>query len=192
MAAPHSHRSSVIGRQKAELRARMIALRATLDPALGGPLAEHVLRDVTLPPAARVAGIWPLPGEIDLRPLWHALHGSGRTVLLPQTTPRGEILQFRRWHPECVMVRERFGTECPDGDLAIPEIIFVPLLAFDRRGHRLGYGGGYYDRTLAAYPDIPAIGFGYAAQEVEKIPCAEHDRQLQAVFTELGKVVLKI
>ena len=169
----------------------MIALRATLDPTLGGRLSEHVLCDLKFPPTARIAGVWPLPGEIDLRPLWHALHGSGHIVLLPQTPPRGEKLLFRRWHPECRMVWERFGTRRPDSDLDTPDFIFVPLLAFDRRGNRLGYGGGYYDRTLAAYPDILAIGFGYAAQEVEEVPFAPHDRLLQAVFTELGKVALE-
>jgi 5-formyltetrahydrofolate cyclo-ligase len=142
-------------------------------------------------PAARVAGVWPLPDEIDLRPLWHALHQRGHVVLLPQTPKLGQILQFRRWHPGCRMVRERFGTDRPDGDLDTPDIIFVPLLAFDRRGHRLGYGGGYYDRTLAAYPEIPAIGFGYAAQEVEEVPCAQHDQPLQAIFTESGRVIAK-
>jgi 5-formyltetrahydrofolate cyclo-ligase len=169
----------------------MIALRATLDTTLGGPLADHVLRDVSLPPGARVAGVWPMPGEIDLRPLWHALHHSGHIVLLPQTPKLGQILQFRGWHPGCAMVRERFGTERPDGELDTPDIIFVPLLAFDRRGHRLGYGGGYYDRTLAAHPDIPAIGFGYAAQEVEEVPCAAHDRPLRSIFTERGKIELR-
>ena len=190
MAAPHSLQSTEVDRRKADLRASMMALRAAQDPALGSLLTEHILRDVALPPGARVAGVWPLPGEIDLRPLWHALHDRDYIVLLPQTTPRGEILQFRRWHPGCGMVHERFGTQCPDGELDTPDIIFVPLLAFDRRGHRLGYGGGYYDRTLAAYPEIPAIGFGYAAQEVEEVPCAPHDRQLPAIFTEGGKVVL--
>jgi 5-formyltetrahydrofolate cyclo-ligase len=168
----------------------MIALRATLDPALGSALAAHILRDVCFPPAARVAGVWPLPGEIDLRPLWHALHDRGQTVLLPETPPRGEKLLFRRWHPACAMVPERFGTERPDGDVDTPDIIFVPLLAFDRSGHRLGYGGGYYDRTLAARPETPTIGFGYAAQEVAEVPCAPHDRQLQTIFTELGRVEL--
>jgi len=166
----------------------MMALRVTLDPALGRSLADHVLRDITLPPTARTAGVWPLPGEIDLRPLWHALHNRGHVVLLPQTPPRGEPLLFRRWHPGCRMIRERFGTERPDGALGTPDLIFVPLLAFDRSGHRLGYGGGYYDRTLAAHPDIPAIGFGYSAQEVDKVPCAAHDRPLRTIFTELGKI----
>jgi 5-formyltetrahydrofolate cyclo-ligase len=169
----------------------MMASRATQDAALGSRLAEHILRDVTLAADARVAGVWPLPGEIDLRPLWHTLHDRGHIVLLPQTPPRGEILRFRRWHPDCGMIRERFGTERPDGELDTPDIIFVPLLAFDRRGHRLGYGGGYYDRTLAAYAEIPAIGFGFAAQEVASVPVSPHDRKLRAIFTEAGPVTLQ-
>ena len=168
----------------------MLALRAALNPAAGAVLAEHVLRDVSFPPASKIAGVWPLPGEIDLRPLWYALHERGHGVLLPHTPPRGEQLVFRLWHPACRMVRERFGTERPDGEPGTPDIIFVPLLAFDRRGHRVGYGGGYYDHTLAAHPNTPAIGFGFAAQEVAEIPAAEHDRLLSAIFTEAGSVPL--
>jgi len=168
----------------------MMALRATLDPALGAVLADHVLRDIALPPASNVAGVWPLPGEIDLRPLWHALHERGHAILLPETPPRGQPLQFRHWHPGCRMLRERFGTERPDGAHGTPDIIFVPLLAFDRIGHRLGYGGGYYDRTLATHPHAQAIGVGFAAQEVASVPLGAHDRALPAIFTETGRVAL--
>jgi 5-formyltetrahydrofolate cyclo-ligase len=195
MAVPHFFQSEVLtseelGARKAALRQRMIALRAAQDPALGAALADHVLRDLKLPGGARVAGVWPLPGEIDLRQLWHALHARGHAVLLPQTTPRGQALLFRLWHPGCPMMREAFGTERPDGPVAVPDVIFVPLLAFDRHGNRLGYGGGYYDRTLSALPHAEAIGFGYAAQCVAEVPAGPHDRRLTAVFTEAGRARL--
>jgi len=170
----------------------MLALRATLDPACGAALTAHVLRDLVFTPGSAVAGVWPLPGEIDVRPLWHALHTRGHRVLLPQTPPRGRPLIFRVWHPGCAMLPERFGTERPDGPVATPAFIFVPLLAFDRAGNRLGYGGGYYDVTLAAHPGVPAVGFGYAAQEVPAVPAAAHDIPLGAIMTELGSVALRV
>jgi 5-formyltetrahydrofolate cyclo-ligase len=178
---------SVVGRQKAELRRRMLAIRAALDPAAGGLLAEHVLRELPIDAGAAVAGVWPFRDEIDLRPLWHALHARGHAVLLPETTPPGHPLLFRQWHPDCVMIREKFGTFRPHGEPARPDVIFVPFLAFDRTGHRLGYGGGYYDRTLATHPTVPAVGIGYAALEVPQVPAGPYDRRLEMIFTERGK-----
>jgi 5-formyltetrahydrofolate cyclo-ligase len=169
----------------------MVALRATQDPAAGAAVAAHVLREVRFAPGCAVAGVWPLADEIDLRPLWHALHARGHAVLLPETPARGQALVFRRWHPGCAMVPERFGTLRPDGAVATPDLIFVPLLAFDRAGRRLGYGGGYYDRTLGAHPGVPAVGFGYAAQEVPAVPAEAHDVALGAIFTEEGAVALR-
>jgi 5-formyltetrahydrofolate cyclo-ligase len=166
----------------------MLALRATLNPALGADLAAHVLRDLKLDPGCTVAGVWPLPGEIDLRPLWHALYARGHPILLPETPPRGHPLLFRHWHPGARMIRERFGTERPDGDPGTPDVLFVPMLAFDAHGNRLGYGGGYYDRTLALHTNTRAIGFAYAAQHVDAVPHGPHDRPLARIFTEAGTV----
>ncbi len=194
MAAPHasfSSQPSAISLQKAALRRRMLAVRASQDPTAGATLADNVLRDLSLEPGSAIAGVWPFGDEIDLRPLWHALHERGHTILLPETTPRGEILIFRVWHPGCPMRAERFGTQCPEGPAGTPALIFVPLLAFDRAGHRLGYGGGYYDRTLAAHPGVPALGFGYAAQEVPAVPAEPHDRKLDAIYTEYETVLLR-
>jgi 5-formyltetrahydrofolate cyclo-ligase len=87
------------------------------------------------------------------------------------------------------MVKERFGTERPDGKVAIPDLIFVPMLAFDKAGNRLGYGGGYYDRTLASYGDTQAVGFCYAALRVDNVPAGPHDRPLKTIFTEHGIAV---
>jgi 5-formyltetrahydrofolate cyclo-ligase len=82
------------------------------------------------------------------------------------------------------MLPERFGTAYPDGPIAEPDMLLVPLLAFDRAGHRLGYGGGYYDRTLATLPTHPAIGIAYAAQEIPHIPPGPHDHPLPTIITE--------
>jgi 5-formyltetrahydrofolate cyclo-ligase len=184
MAAPHP---DIIADAKAALRRRARDLRATLDPGLGTRLAGHLLRGLALAPGAAVAGTWPMPGEIDLRPLWARLHANGHAVLLPETPPRGYPLVFRLWTPDTAMLPERFGTSRPDGPVATPDLIIVPFLAFDAVGHRLGYGGGYYDRTLAAHPGVPAIGAGYAALQVDSLPAGPHDRKLDAIFTELGR-----
>ena len=89
------------------------------------------------------------------------------------------------------MVRERFGTFRPKGEIGTPAVLFVPLLAFDRTGHRLGYGGGYYDRTLAALPGARAIGCAFAAQELDAVPAGAHDMRLEAVATERGLIRFK-
>lgn len=173
---------------KAALRAAHIARRAGLDAAaLGARAAAHAL-GLDLPAGCAVAGTWPLPGELDARPLWQALHDRGHAVLLPETPPRGHPLIFRRWRPGAAMVRERFGTLRPEGEAAVPDVIFVPFLAFDRRLFRLGYGGGFYDRTLAALPGARAIGLGFAALRVDKVPVEPHDRPLSLVVTDQGVV----
>jgi 5-formyltetrahydrofolate cyclo-ligase len=168
-----------------------LAARAACDPALGALVAAHVLRDCPPPAGAVVSGVWPLPGEIDLRPLLKELHARGHTVVLPVTPPRGQPLTFRRWRPGDVLVAERFGTMAPTGETAVPDFLLVPLLAFDRRGYRLGYGGGYYDRTLAALPRRFALGFGFAAQEVDAVPVGPTDIRLDAVATERGMIRFK-
>ena len=151
-------------------------------------LVERLL-ELDLPAGCRLAGVAPLPGEPDLMPAWDVLHARGHRVLLPETTPRGQPLLFRRWRPDAVLHPGRHGTVHPDGEPADPDIIFVPLLAWDRRMARLGYGGGYYDRTLAALPRAVAIGTGLAAQEVATVPTGLHDVPLDAVLTERGLVM---
>ncbi len=168
--------------EKHTLRQRMLANRRPPDEAAPAALARIALQNLTFP--ATVAGVWPLPGELDLRPLLHALHIAGHKIVLPYTPPRGERLVFHVWEPGMAMLPGRFGTFWPDGPVAEPDMLFVPLLAFDRAGRRLGYGGGYYDRTLAALGGRQAVGFGYAAQEVEAVPVEPHDRTMGAIVTE--------
>jgi 5-formyltetrahydrofolate cyclo-ligase len=185
-------------------RERALAARAGCDAAqsaaasaaAGAALAAHVLRDCPPPSGAVVSGVWPLDGEIDLRPLMQALHARGHPLVLPVTPPRGRPLSFLLWRPGDALVRERFGTmaplERPAGEARVPDFLLVPLLAFDRRGHRLGYGAGYYDRTLGAFravsPGRFALGCGFAAQEVDAVPVGPNDVALDAIATERGVI----
>jgi 5-formyltetrahydrofolate cyclo-ligase len=186
MAAPHS--STDLIEAKRAVRQRALAAREAWDPGLGGALAEHVLREAPPPVGAVVSGYWPMGQEIDIRPLLHALHERGHPIVLPKTPKRGNPLIFRLWRPGAVMVAERFGTMRPSGDEHAPDFLLVPLLAFDRRGNRLGYGGGYYDRTLAALPGRFRLGVAYAAQELDEVPAGPYDARLDAVATERGVI----
>jgi 5-formyltetrahydrofolate cyclo-ligase len=200
MAAPHTLNDLETAKRAA--RACAVVVRAGCDLAnravAGEALAQCVLRDYPPPSGAVVSGVWPLGDEIDLRPLMQALHARGHPIVLPVTPKRGQALTFRRWWPGDVLVRERFGTRRTEGEEMVPSFLLVPLLAFDRSLHRLGYGGGYYDRTLAALRAVPAtmhaeyapgrfaLGCGYAAQEVDSVPVGPNDVALDAVATERG------
>ena len=187
MAAPHFTSTELIAAKQA-LRAGLRERRAGCDPALGAVLAAHVLHAMPPPPGAVIAGFWPLGSEIDIRPLLEALYARGHVVALPETPPRGQPLVFRLWYPGAAMRAERFGTLRPDGGVVRPDWLFVPLLGFDRAGHRLGYGGGYYDRTLPTLPGAVAVGCAYACQEVDAVPATDYDARLRAVATERGVI----
>jgi len=109
-------------------------------------------------------------------------------LALPVTPPRGQPLLFRRWRFGTPLVPGRFGTSVPpeDAPVVAPNALLVPLLAFDAAGRRLGYGGGYYDRTLAALPGVWALGVAFAGQQVAKVPAGAHDVPLHGIATEAG------
>ena len=149
-------------------------------------MAAHVLQAGLPPAGAVVGGFWPLDGEIDTRFLLHALAERDYEIALPETPAGGSALIFRKWQPGDVLAPGRFGTQHPPGAVLQPDFILVPLLAFDARGNRLGYGGGYYDRTLAALPEAFRLGCAFAAQEIEEVPVDGNDLPLHAVGTERG------
>ena len=177
--------------RKQQQRAAAIAARAGQGPALGVHLAGRLLASWRFKPGSVIAGFWPLAGEIDIRPLLLALAGRGHPIVLPVTPARGKPLSFQRWRPGDVLVRERFGTVRPTGEPMAPDLLLVPLLAFDGRGRRLGYGGGFYDRTLAGLPGRTAIGCAFAVQRVDCVAADVHDIPLQAVATEHGLMLPK-
>lgn len=150
-------------------------------------LLEHV-------PAATfkdriIGGYWPLPGELDLVPLLEACFAQGHKLALPCTPRKGHPLTFRQWTPDDVLKGGAHGTSepYPEKPEVLPNLVLVPLLAFTKQGERLGYGGGYYDRTLAALKseqEVFACGIAYAAQEAATLPVDEYDYPLDGILTE--------
>ncbi len=178
---------------KAGLRGVAKARRAALTPAERAHAAQAVAQAFFAEPkfAARqvIAGYWPLPEELDCRPILQRLLDDGRTVVLPAIIRRDEPLQMRVWEPEAPLYPAGFGTLAPSelAPQARPDLVLLPLLGFDRLGTRLGYGGGYYDRSFAEAEGRPLmVGLAYGAQEFETIPRDEHDIALDAVVTETG------
>jgi len=174
---------------RVEAGARRRAAHAAQGETAGATLRDRLLTDIEIAGDAAVSAYWPMRDEIDPRPLLHALHDRGHPCLLPVVRGRGERLRFRVWHPGMALVAGSYGERIPGPDAteAAPSVLLVPLLAFDRTGYRLGYGGGYYDRTLAglrATGDVTAIGLAYAAQEVARVPRDATDEPLDWVITE--------
>jgi 5-formyltetrahydrofolate cyclo-ligase len=127
--------------------------------------------------------------EIDARPLLGKLAGEGWTTALPIVIAPRQPLEFRRWLPGEPTVLGKWDIPRPseDAPLLQPDVLLVPLLAFDRRGYRLGYGGGFYDRTipgLRALKSVTTIGIAYAAQEIDDVPHDELDQPLDFIMTE--------
>ena len=187
MVAPHisSPTDPDLVEAKRALRARMLEARRTWDPmAAGEAVAATVLRECPPPAGAVVSGFWPIGDELDIRPLLLALHERGHAIVLPITPKRGNPLTFGRWRPGDALEPERFGTFRPTGAAATPDFLLVPLLAFDRRGYRIGYGAGFYDRTLAGLSRRFALGVAFAAQELPEVPVGPGDVRLDALATE--------
>jgi 5-formyltetrahydrofolate cyclo-ligase len=170
--------------RKQAVRAAARLVLQGCDPAAGTLVGQRVLASGLIQPGMVVAGFLPLGHEVDIAPLLRALRDAGHIVGLPRTPPRGQPLTFHRWGHDDPLRPERFGTQTSDGPEIAPDLLLVSMLAFDRCCHRLGYGGGYYDRTLAARPGIRAIGCAHAAQERDDIPTGPTDLPLGWIATE--------
>jgi 5-formyltetrahydrofolate cyclo-ligase len=142
-----------------------------------------------------IAGYMPIGSEIDCLPLLNRLTATGVPVGLPAVAAPDAPLVFRRWLPDDPLVMGSFGISEPTeaAQQVTPQVVLVPMLAFDRQGHRLGYGGGYYDRTLKALRaasngggDIVAIGVAFAGQLRDKVPVTHDDQPLDWILTEVG------
>jgi 5-formyltetrahydrofolate cyclo-ligase len=178
---------------KVGLRTEALARRGALSPearaAASKAAADHFFARISLTPGAIVAAYWPIREELDCRPVLTRLMDSGQPVCLPVVRGEAEPLELRLWQEGTALYPSGFGTLAPEATapLVQPDYVLMPLLGFDARGTRLGYGGGYYDRTLAGLAHRPMlIGFAFASQELADIPLADHDMPLDAIVTEDG------
>jgi 5-formyltetrahydrofolate cyclo-ligase len=181
-------------RRKASLRAAALEHRAGIPSSYGRHAADTVaarlLDELQIPGGATVAGYWPLAGELDPRPGMDRLRARGHALALPRLNGRQQPLLFLAWDQGDVLVQGRFELlePHPSRPPRLPDVVLAPLLAFDRRGGRLGYGMGYYDRTLdhlRSQGRRPlAIGIAFAAQEVDDVPTGPADVPLDGVITE--------
>lgn len=179
---------------KRAFRRAALARRRTAHAAAGGAagaaVREVFAAAVPLPPGAVVSGYVAIREELDVLPLLTHLHAAGVACALPVVTARGAPLSFRAWTPEAPLWPGAFGVPEPDAAAALlrPTLLLVPLLGFDRAGRRIGYGAGFYDRTLAELraggAAAVAVGIGYAAQEWPEVPAGPYDQRLDWIVTE--------
>lgn len=192
--------SDNIARLKRAARDRARQIRAAIAPDTAAraalALADLVMRS-GLAGRGPVAGYWPLRDEMDPRPLMRHLAATGIDTCLPAMTGRGRPLEFRRWREGDPLVPGAFGVmePVPEADMVRPALVLAPMLAFDRAGRRLGYGAGFYDRTLAALraarSPVTVLGVGHAAQEMDVVPVDGYDQPLDAVATERELILFR-
>jgi len=174
--------------KKQTLRELMKKKRALLFqqyPQAGEKIATLFFDFFDLPHQTIIGAYWPIGSEFEIRPLLSKLIAEGFTCALPCVEQEG--LLFRVWEPSLILVKRNFQLLEPPitSPIVQPDVLLVPLLAFDKGGHRLGYGQGHYDRYLQHYKAL-TVGIGFKEQEVEKIPSQSHDIPLDFIMTEEG------
>lgn len=169
-----------------EMLARRAALSAEVHAAWSAQIAAHLLKQFPPPPV--VAFCWPVRQEPDVRAALLEWHGRGVQLSLPVVLGESEPLRFRTWSPHSDMAPDRYGIPTPvAGEWVLPELILIPLNGFDAAGFRLGYGGGFFDRTLAALSPRPqTIGLGFEMNRLDSIRPEVHDQRLDWIVTEAG------
>jgi 5-formyltetrahydrofolate cyclo-ligase len=178
-----------------ETREALLRARVDAGTARRGAWSEVIDRELRrLIPELGVKSLgfyWPFRGEFDARPLVRDLIKSGMTAALPAVVQPRTPLEFRRWAPGTALELGVYNIPFPkERDLIEPEALVVPLVGFDPAGYRLGYGGGYYDRTIASFAARPyAIGVGFELSRLETIYPQPHDIPMNAVLTEAGLTV---
>jgi 5,10-methenyltetrahydrofolate synthetase len=181
--------------QRQSLREALIAARQAMDPAHRAACAAAIesglerLLDRLSPNS--IGFCWPFRGEFDCRPLVTRRIQRGILAALPLIVAPAAPMVFKEWSPQAPMTEGRFGIPVPAaGDTLVPELVLLPLNGFDRLGYRLGYGGGYFDRTLASLSPTPiAVGVGFELARLDSIQPEAHDVPLDYVVTEAGVFV---
>ena len=180
---------------KADLRAGRLAARdavptdTRIEKSLA--LAAHGEDAIRFDSGTVISGFLPIRSEVDLRPLMSTFRNRGARICVPVILDK-ERIEFRELVPGAELVDCGFGTSAPgpDAEVLEPQVMLVPLSAFDPAGHRIGYGGGYYDRAIARFHEKGLqprlIGIAFDCQEVASVPAESHDVRLQAVLTESG------
>ncbi|NNF80762.1 MAG: 5-formyltetrahydrofolate cyclo-ligase [Rhizobiales bacterium] len=194
---PAARHEDSLAAAKAEARKSAAKVRAAAHKELGGlageALAQTGLEFLAHTGPAVVSGFYPYKSEIDLLGLLRRLSGEGRTTCLPIVLKAGQPLLFKAWAPGEATEPGAWDIPIPvaSAQTVEPDIMLVPLLSFDRAGYRLGYGGGFYDRTIEMFrgnKQLTAVGVAYAAQEVEEVVRGKHDQPLDWVLTETGPI----
>ena len=187
----------MVGGAKAELRHEAKARRAAAQAALGGAaaalFAEQFFAHIPLGPDTAIAGYAPIGSEADPSGIMAQAAARGHPTALPRVDAVATPLSFRLWRPGEPLADGPHGTRQPgwEARLVVPGLVLLPLLAFDGAGRRLGYGGGYYDRTLEALRmngRVLAVGLAFSAQEVEELAEDDGDQRLDWIVTERGAV----
>ncbi len=176
---------------KERLRSEMLTRRDALDESVRDQAADRIAKYALDLPEFRnitpVGAYWPIRSEVDPRPLMEELIARGQDVALSQILH--PHLSWRLWEPGDMLVKGGFGVRepGPDAPEVFPKALLVPLVAFDRRGGRIGYGEGHFDRAIAALEaqhPVLTIGLAYAVQEIDEVPVEPHDRLLDVIITE--------
>jgi 5-formyltetrahydrofolate cyclo-ligase len=172
--------------QRAALIERRLAIAGDDRARWSERITTGILRELATRRAALLGFYWPFRGEYDPRGVTELLHAQGVGLALPVVVRKMAPLVFRSWHPGARLESGVWGIPVPaDGEVVLPDTLLVPLVGYDRQGFRLGYGGGFYDRTLAAMPRRPmtlGVGFGFAL--LETIYPQRHDIRMDVVITE--------
>ena len=178
-----------------ETRARLIQARLDVPieerVATGDGVAAELTSRIAVQPDTIISLYWPFRGELDLRPWMHSMSERGCRIALPVVVAKGRPLVFREWSPGCAMGKGVWNIPIPaDGPEIHPTVTIAPLVGYDPAGYRLGYGGGFFDRTLAAAPNKPTvIGVGHPSGALPTIHPQAHDIPMDLIITGKGCVM---
>lgn len=173
---------------------RRLALTVEMHAEFSAAIVAHLVERLPQLATAVVGFCWPIKNEPDVRAALDAWRRQGGRAALPVVVEEAAPLAFRAWEPDTPLLPDRYGIPTPDsGDWLVPDALLLPLNAFDGAGYRLGYGGGFFDRTLAALAPRPlAVGVGFEMNRVDTIRPEPHDQRLDWIVTEAGAFPMRL